>query len=135
MANARCPPGNRPHGTIDSEVRNPPVDDARRVPSTNALAVRGLNGWEGEISGRLLPGSKFEGLLIGMRPREVAARIGAPSDYGSYLTRRDANQLRYFGSDSSRYEMFYQGSGRLIFSTRSGFGPGRYLTWIVHSLQ
>ncbi|MEP6558383.1 MAG: hypothetical protein ABJB17_07870 [Burkholderiales bacterium] len=124
-----------PDGQVNSEMRTPPADDARRVSATNALPVRGLNGWEGEISGRPLPGSKFDGLLIGMRPSEVAARIGAPSDYGSYMTQRESGQLRYFGGDLSRYEMVYAGSGRLIFSTRSGFGPGRYLTWIVHSLQ
>lgn len=121
-----------PDGSVDAVAFNPPVDDVRRVSAAQALPVRGLNGWEGEISGQPVPGGKFASLLIGMRPSQVATQIGAPSDYGSYLTQPESKQLRYFGSDASRYEMVYAGSGRLIFSTRSGFGPGRYLTWIVH---
>ena len=124
-----------PDGQVDAVAFNPPVQEVRRALPAQGLPVRGLNGWEGEISGQPVPGGKFAPLLIGMRPREVAARIGAPSDYGSYITPRDSGQLRYFGSDDSRYEMVYAGSGRLIFSTRSGFGPGRYLTWIVHGAQ
>ncbi len=124
-----------PDGQVDAVAFNPPVEEVRRASTAHALPVRGLNGWEGEVSGQPVPGGKFASLLIGMRPREVAARIGAPSDYGSYVSQRDSGQLRYFGSDDARYEMFYAGSGRLIFSTRSGFGPGRYLTWIVHGAQ
>ncbi len=124
-----------PDGQVDAVASNPPVDDVRYASVAQALPVRGLNGWEGEISGQPVPGGKFAQLLIGMRPREVAARIGAPNDYGSYVTPRASGQLRYFGGDDSRYEMVYAGSGRLIFSTRSGFGPGRYLTWIVHGAQ
>ena len=91
-------------------------------PGNVQLSSLGLGTWRmGEDAAR--------------RPSEVAARIGAPSEYGSYMTHREAGQLRYFGGDLSRYEMVYAGSGRLIFSTRSSFGPGRYLTWIVHSLQ
>ena len=122
-----------PDGSVAAVALNRPIEDVRFVPEDNGVPVRGLNGWEGEISGQPVPGGKFKPLLIGMRPSQVAALIGPPSDYGSYLTeRRTRDHLRYFGSDYSRYEMVYRGSGRLIFSTRSGFGPGRYLTWIVH---
>ena len=122
-----------PDGAVDLS-RNEPVFDARRVAAGAGVAVRGVNGWEGEISGVPGPASKFGSLLIGMRPAEVAARIGAPRDYGAFIARREQS-LRLFGSDSSRFEMVYPGSGRLVFSTRSGFGPGRYLTWIIHESQ
>lgn len=138
IAGCAAPPDGRlpetawqcPDGTVDLS-RNEPVPDARRAHAGEGVAVRGLNGWEGEISG--VPGadSRFRSLLIGMRPSEVAARIGAPGDYGVFVTQRDS-VARLFGSDSYRYEMTYRGSGRLVFTTRSGFGPGHYLTWIIH---
>ncbi len=125
-----------PDGSVAAVAFNAPIEDVRRVPHDNRVPVRGLNGWEGEISGQPVDGGKFARLLIGMRPGEVATLIGPPSDYGSYITaQRTHEHLRYFGSDYSRYEMVYAGSGRLVFSTRSGFGPGRYLTWIVHGSE
>ena len=122
-----------PGGCAPAVAANAPIEDVRRVPEDNYVPVRGLNGWEGEISGQPVAGGKFARVLIGMRPSEVATLLGPPSDYGNYITAgRTHDHLRYFGSDYSRYEMVYAGSGRLVFSTRSAFGPGRYLTWIVH---
>lgn len=119
-----------PDGSVDL-AHNEVVVDSYRVQPGSGVSVRGLNGWEGEISGVPVPGSGFSKLLIGMRPLDVAQRLGAPSDYGSYESRADYAPY-HFGSDRARYEMVYRGQGRLVFTTRSTFGPGRYLTWIIH---
>lgn len=119
-----------PGGSVDL-ARNEAVRDPYRIAAGQGASVRGLNGWEGRISGVPVAGSRFSRLLIGMRPAEVAQLLGAPSDYGSYEGRAD-DSLYHFGSDRVRYEMLYRGQGRLVFSTRNAFGPGRYLTWIIH---
>ena len=48
--------------------------------------VKGLNAWEGEISGVHGPGSKFTKLVIGMGMKEVTDMTGPPTDQGAYMT-------------------------------------------------
>lgn len=123
-----------PDGSVDL-AHNEIVVDPYRVRPGQGTSVRGINGWEGEISGVPLAGSAFSKLLIGMRPREVAQLLGPPGDYGTYLSDAGVETPYYFGSDRSRYEMTYRGRGRLVFTTQSTFGAGRYLTWIIHAPQ
>ena len=97
--------------------------------------VKGINGWEGWISGTPAPDSKFTKLEIGMGMKQVIDMIGQPTDQGSYVTGKAWIPF-YFGSDRYRSEMLYKGQGRLIFSGGSmgGYSSGN-LIWIIHNAQ
>lgn len=112
------------------------VVDPKKVESGSGTKVKGLGDWEGEITGKPAPGSKFSQLKIGMSVQQVINLIGQPSDQGSYVTGKAFIPF-YFGSDRSRYEAVYKGQGRLIFATSAGWGWGSSgdanLIWIIHS--
>jgi hypothetical protein len=95
--------------------------------------VKGLNDWEGDITGTPAPGSSFTKLQIGMGMRQVNDIVGRPTDQGAYITGK-AFIPWYFGSDRYRHEMVYKGVGRLIFA---GGSMGDYssgnLIWIIHN--
>jgi len=111
------------------------------TPSANAESsgetqtVKGINGWEGWISGTPAPDSKFTKLEIGMGMKQVIDMIGKPTDQGSYVTGKAWIPF-YFGSDRYRSEMLYKGQGRLIFSGGSmGDFSSANLIWIIHNTQ
>lgn len=116
--------------------KNKPVDDSTQVESGQGTLVKGIDDWEGEISGIPAPGSKFTQLKIGMPIEQVYQILGQPSDQGGHITGKAWIPF-YHGSDRSRYELVYQGQGRLIFSQQGGWGWGgggsHFLTWIIHS--
>ena len=95
--------------------------------------VKGLNGYEGEITGVPARNSKFSRLQIGMSAKQVTDLAGQPTDQGAYVTGKAFIPF-YFGSDRHRYEMTYKGQGRLVFA---GGGMGDYsggnLIWIIHN--
>jgi hypothetical protein len=97
--------------------------------------VKGIGGWEGEITGNPAPGSKFKKLQIGMSMKQVTDLIGQPTDQGSYVTGKAWIPF-YFGSDRYRHEMVYKGQGRLIFA---GGSVGDYtsgnLISIIHNAK
>jgi hypothetical protein len=97
--------------------------------------VKGINGWEGEITGKPAPGSKFTKLQIGMGMRQVNDLIGPPNDQGAYVTGKAWIPF-YYGSDRYRHEMVYKGQGRLIFAggSRGDHSAGN-LIWIIHNAQ
>jgi hypothetical protein len=101
---------------------------------SSSTTVKGLGGWEGEIIGKPAPKSKFKKLQIGMSMRQVTNMIGQPNDQGGYVTGKAWIPFYHGGSDRYRYELVYQGSGRLIFSSGSRY---RYeegnLTSIIHN--
>jgi outer membrane protein assembly factor BamE (lipoprotein component of BamABCDE complex) len=74
------------------------------APSAKAEApkdtetVKGINDWEGEISGKPAPGSKFTKLRIGMSMKQVTDLVGQPTDQGTYITGK-AWIPYYYGSD------------------------------------
>ncbi|MEI9477786.1 MAG: hypothetical protein WCO26_14580 [Deltaproteobacteria bacterium] len=97
--------------------------------------VKGINGWEGEISGKPAPGSKFTKLKIGMGMKQVIDLVGQPTDQGTYVTGK-AWIPYYYGSDRYRHEMVYKGQGRLIFAGgSSGDSSSGNLTSIIHNAQ
>lgn len=112
--------------------KNKPVTDSTKVEAGQGTQVKGINDWQGEISGLPAAGSRFLKLKIGMSQQQVFDAIGQPSDQGAYITGKAFIPF-YFGSDRSRWEMVYKGQGRLIFSNQAGFGAGYYLTWIIHN--
>jgi hypothetical protein len=78
------------------------VTDSKKVEAGYGQKVKGLGDWEGEITGKPAPGSKFTQLQIGMPMRQVMDLIGQPSDQGAYITGKAWIPF-YFGSDRHRY--------------------------------
>ena len=109
------------------------VVDSSKVEAGSGQKVKGLGGWEGEISGKPAPNSKFSRLQIGMSMRQATDIAGKPTDEGAYMTGKAWIPF-YFGSDRHRYEMAYKGQGRLIFAGGSlGDYTGGNLVWIIHN--
>ena len=108
---------------------------AQAASPKDTQTVKGINGWEGEITGTPAPRSKFTRLKIGMGMRQVTDLIGPPTDSGAYVTGKAWIPF-YYGSDRHRHEMVYKGHGRLIFSS-GGIGDRRtgYLTSIIHNAE
>ncbi|MGQ2992443.1 hypothetical protein [Variovorax sp.] len=109
------------------------VVDSSKVEAGSGRTVKGLNGYEGEITGNPPRNSKFARLQIGMSAKQVTDLAGQPTDQGAYVTGKAFIPF-YFGSDRHRFEMTYKGQGRLIFA---GGGMGDYssgnLIWIIHN--
>lgn len=108
------------------------VTDVKLVEAGHGQKVKGINDWEGEITGRPAPGSKFTQLKIGMSAKQAMDIVGQPTDQGAYITGKAWIPF-YFGSDRYRYEMAYKGMGRLIFAGSSGFDSNAHLIWIIHA--
>lgn len=109
------------------------VTDASKVEGGYGTKVKGINDTDGEITGKLAPGSKFGLLKIGMGLKQVTDLVGQPTDQGQYITGKAFIPF-YFGSDRYRYELVYKGWGRLIFAGGSmGNLGGGNLFWIINS--
>jgi hypothetical protein len=121
---AAIPPGMNANGE---------VVDSSKIEAGHGQKVKGLNDWEGEITGKPAANSKFTRLKIGMPMRQVMDLIGQPTDQGSYITAKAWIPF-YFGSDRYRHELVYEGHGRLIFSGGSmGDWSAGHLTWVIHN--
>ena len=109
------------------------VVDSSKVEAGSGTKVKGLNDWEGEITGKPAAGSKFTPLKIGMSMKQVTDIAGMPTDQGAYITGKAWIPF-YFGSDRHRFEMVYKNQGRLIFAGGSlaDFSGGN-LIWIIHN--
>ena len=109
------------------------VIDTKVVQEGYGQRVKGLDDWEGEITGVPAPGSKFTQLKIGMGMQQAKDLVGQPTDQGGYITGK-AFIPWYFGSGKYRHELVYKGYGRLIFASPSSFdfASGK-LVWIIHS--
>lgn len=108
------------------------VTDPKKVEAGYGQKVKGLNDWEGEVTGKPAPGSKFTQLKIGMPLKQVMDLVGTPTDQGSYMTGKAWIPFN-FGSDRYRHEVVYKGQGRLIFAGSAGFDTNAHLIWIIHS--
>jgi hypothetical protein len=111
------------------------VTDPRKVEAGHGQKVTGVGGWQGEITGKPAPGSKFTQLKIGMTASEAQALLGPPSDFGAHATAKNFIPF-YMGADKTRYEAVYKGQGRLLFASSAGPGNDKmHLIWIIHSAQ
>ena len=111
------------------------VVDSKKVEAGHGQKVKGLNDWEGEITGKPAKGSKFSELKIGMSVAQVQKLLGDANDEGAYMTGKAWIPFN-FGSDRSRVERVYKNQGRLIFAAGAGFGFGgssANLIWIIHN--
>ena len=103
------------------------------APAGDTVHVKGLNDWEGDITGKPAAGSKFTRLTIGMGMRQVTDIVGPPTDQGAYITGKAWIPF-YFGSDRYRHELVFKGQGRLIFAGGSaGDWSNGNLIWIIHN--
>ena len=95
--------------------------------------VKGINDWEGDITGNPAANSRFAKLTIGMGMRQATDLAGQPTDQGAYVTGKAWIPF-YFGSDRYRHELVYKGQGRLIFAGGSAgnFTSGN-LIGIIHN--
>jgi hypothetical protein len=111
---------------------NGEVIDASKVEAGHGQKVKGINDFEGEITGIPAADSKFTQLQIGMGMKQVTDIAGPPTDQGAYITGKAFIPF-YFGSDRHRFELVYKGEGRLIFAGGSlGNFSGGNLIWIIH---
>ena len=108
------------------------VVDPKKVEAGYGRTVKGLNDYEGEITGKPAAGSKFTQVQIGMPLKQVTDIVGTPTDQGAYVTGKAFIPF-FFGSDRYRHEVVYKGQGRLIFAGSSGFDSNAHLIWIIHS--
>jgi hypothetical protein len=109
------------------------VVDSKQVAGGSGQKVKGLNNWEGEITGKPARNSKFAKLQIGMSMQQVVDLAGPPTDRGAYVTGKAWIPF-YFGSDRHRFEFVYKSQGRLIFAGGSlGDYTGGNLIWIIHN--
>lgn len=141
-AQAAPAPGSKPAATAAAPAskigpgmnERGEVIDSKKVEAGYGQKVKGLDDWEGEITGRPVPGSKFSQLKIGMSAAQVQSLLGQPSDQGAHPTGKAFIPF-YFGSDKYRYEAVYKGQGRLLFASGAGFGwdANTHLIWIIHS--
>jgi hypothetical protein len=106
---------------------------AAKAPAGDTVHVKGINDWEGDITGKPAANSRFTKLTIGMGMRQVTDLVGPPTDQGAYVTGKAWIPF-YFGSDRYRHEMVFKGQGRLIFAGGSAgdFTSGN-LIWIIHN--
>jgi len=123
-SSTKIPPGMNANGD---------VVDATLVESGYGRKVKGINDFDGEVTGNPVPGGRFAQLQIGMGIQQVIDIVGPPTDQGAYITGKAFIPF-YFGSDRSRFELIYQGQGRLIFAGGSiGTLTGGNLIWIINS--
>lgn len=108
------------------------VVDSSKIEAGHGKKVKGLNDWEGEITGKPAPGTKFTRLQIGMSRQQVLDIVGQPTDQGAYITGKAFIPF-FWGSDRYRHELAYKGQGRLIFAGSSGFDSNAHLIWIIHN--
>jgi len=121
-----------------NEGVGPGMNEAGEVVDSSAVEegwgeeVKGLKDWEGEITGKPAPGSKFTELQIGMPMKQARDIVGVePTDEGAYVTGKAFIPF-YFGGDKHRYELAYKGMGRLVFAGKE-MGTGGNLIWIIHN--
>lgn len=97
---------------------------AAPTPAGDTATVKSADGtFEGEVVGKIRPGSKFSKLKIGMVMSEVTGLIKAPDD----MTRHETGKRWipfYFGNDAQRVETYYAGEGCLTYTGGNVFGGG-----------
>ena len=69
------------------------VVDVKKVEAGYGQKVKGVGDWEGEITGKPAPGSKFTPLKIGMSAKQVTDIVGQPTDQGAYVTGKRSSVL------------------------------------------
>jgi hypothetical protein len=128
-----APPPAQASVSKKADVKENAKEPAKAAAEPAGKTVKGINGWEGEVSGKPAANSKFKSLQIGMSMKQSTDLAGQPTDQGAYMTGKAWIPF-YFGSDRHRYEMVYKGQGRLVFAGGSlGDYTGGNLIMIIHN--
>jgi hypothetical protein len=124
---------NKSKGIPPGMNTNGEVVNSSEVEGGHGKSLKGIGGWEGEVTGKPFRHSKFTKLKIGMPMKQVTDLIGKPTDQGTYVTGKAWIPF-YFGSDRYRHELVYKNQGRLIFAGGSvgDFSSG-HLVWIIYN--
>ena len=133
MTGSSASPAPAAAPTAAPAAKAPAAAPAAKSQSGDTVRVKGINDWEGDITGKPAANSRFTKLTIGMGMRQATDLAGQPTDQGAYVTGKAWIPF-YFGSDRYRHEMVYKGQGRLIFAGGSAgdFSSGS-LIWIIHN--
>lgn len=100
--------------------------------SCNPCSVKSLDGsFEGDVYGRIPPGSKWSKLRIGMEQAEVEKLIGVSRQVYSYPTGKGFIPF-YFGADKTRYEVSYPGQGSVSYAGGGIWGAGRGVLLMIN---
>jgi hypothetical protein len=90
----------------------------------NTRVVKSRDGrFDGEIVGNPAANSKFAKLKIGMELNEVSQLIGAANTMNSHETGKRWIPF-YFGNDTRRVQLDYNGEGCLFFTGGNVYGGG-----------
>lgn len=119
----------------DSSTTPPSADSGSNSPAMAPAAqkVTGIDGWEGDIVGSQIAGSKFEKLKIGMTIVQVVAELGHPDAQKFSSSATNAFAFTKFGPGRYQSEYLYKSAGRLDFITEDDMGLGEMrLKRIIH---
>lgn len=95
-----------------------------KASTPNARIVKSRDGrFDGEVIGNPAPNSKFAKLKIGMELNEVSQLIGAANTMNSHETGKRWIPF-YFGNDTRRVQLDYNGEGCLFFTGGNVYGGG-----------
>jgi hypothetical protein len=100
-----------------------PAPAATAPAASGSQTVKSRDGtYEGEITGKARPGSKFAALKIGMDMQEVQTAMGrTPDRFHSYESGKRWIPF-YFGNDARRMQALYKGEGCLTFTGGNVWG-------------
>lgn len=115
--------------TSSSSTPSPSQPAATQAPTASAPAAaesktaKSRDGsYEGSVTGKPWPGSKFAGLKIGMDMQEVQTAMGrAPDRFHTYESGKRWIPF-YFGNDARRMQALYKGEGCLTFTGGNVWG-------------
>lgn len=123
-ATGKTPPGMNSNGE---------VIDASKVERGYGQTVKGINDYEGEITGIAALNSKFTQLQIGMSMKQATDIAGQPTDQGSYITGKAFIPFYFGGSTSLRACL--QGGGPPDLCRRFPRQSNRWQSDLDHSLR
>jgi hypothetical protein len=109
------PPAVRPPSPADPSPAGPPVREATQIrPGDTVAALAAQHGFD-PLPAPIPPETRFARLRLGMTKQDAEALLGRP-DASLHHANEGARIPFYASDDSSRWETFYRGQGRLTFS-------------------
>lgn len=104
-----CASKSSQHKTTEVAAETPAeaIEPEKEIAKVKKIA--GINGFEGDILGAPVVGSKFQSLQIGMTVKQVTDILGRPSWRGTYGT-------PFSGGDRTAFQLRYRDQGDLVFT-------------------
>ncbi|KAB2919737.1 MAG: hypothetical protein F9K30_16985 [Dechloromonas sp.] len=145
LAPPDCEPAKPKSATADTATSAPPpakqaapaaaasvgAADSAIGKNCNPCVVKSRDGsFDGEVYGRIPPGSKWAKLRIGMEQPEVERLLGVSHNVHAYPTAKAWIPF-YYGTDRTRYEVRYPGQGSVSY-TGGSWGGGRGVLMMIN---